>query len=157
VVVVVGGALLVRAVVGGDDGDPFVEPDFSTTSTTVLVTTTTTVVSTTSSTATTVPAVECIDVANPSLLVTIAADAASAVPTATTGWFVAKTNGATWYTTADPTQDAEGELVPMNDQARVDSSSRRDVPPGDPLYDGHTDAEPEAGAARTCASTTAAA
>jgi hypothetical protein len=39
----------------------------------------------------------------------------------------------------------------MNDQAREDSSSRRDVQPGDPLYNGHTDDEPAAQASRDCA------
>src|SRR5687768_3518763 len=40
----------------------------------------------------------CIDVANPSLLITIDATAASAVAV-DDGWFVAISNRATWYTT----------------------------------------------------------
>jgi hypothetical protein len=123
---------------GGED--PSVEPSFNTTSTTTIVVTTTTS-----------PLPACIPVANPSLLSTIAATAASAV-IVDRGWFVAKPNGATWFTTADPTRDDEGELVPLNEQARTDSSSRRDVPYGDPLYQGHTDDEPAADAARSCAS-----
>lgn len=96
------------------------------------------------------PPVDCIEVANPSLLVTIAADEAAAVALAD-GWFVAKPNGATWYTTADPTRDAAGELLPMNDQARADSESRREIAADNPLYRGHTDREPSAMAARSCA------
>jgi hypothetical protein len=123
--------LVVADVGGGVGGDPFVEPDFNTTSSTEP------------------PA--CIGVANPSLLTTIAADAAFAVAIDPTSWFVATADGATWLTTADPTRDAAGELLPMNDQARTDSASRRDVPDGDPLYRGHTNDEPAADAARACA------
>jgi hypothetical protein len=142
--VLAAGALLV--VIGlrllladGGGGDPFVEPDFNTTS------------STTSSTTTTTTPVDCITVANPSLLVTIAATEASAVAIDATSWFVAKANGATWLTTADPTRDAAGELLPMNDQARTDSASRRDVPMSDPRYGGRTDDDRAAVAARSCA------
>jgi hypothetical protein len=126
---------------GGGGGDPFTEPAFNTTSST-----------STSSSSTTAPAsFECVEVANPSLLITIDADAASAVVVDDRWWFVAKANGATWLTDADVTTDAAGELLPVNDQARIDSESRRDVALGDPRYEGHTDDEPEAGAARACA------
>lgn len=104
---------------------------------------------TTTTSTTAVPAA-CIEVANPSLLTTIDATAAAAVEV-TDGWFVSKANGATWYTTAEPTRDAEGELLPMNDQARADSESRRDVPSGAAVYNGHTDADDEATASRACA------
>lgn len=130
----------------GSGGDPFVEPSFNTTSTSVFTTTD----APTTTTTTTRPTPACIAVANPSLLFTIAATEASAV-VVDGGWFVAKPNGATWYTTAEPERDAAGELVPLNEQARTDSSSRRDVPYGDPLYAGHTDDEPEADVARACA------
>ena len=122
-------------------GDPFAEPSFNTTSTSTSTTSTTEAA----------PTSDCIDVANPSMLATIDATNAAAVATGSRGWFLAKANGATWWTTADPTVDAAGELVPMNDQAREDSDSRRDLPEGDPLYEGHTDDEPEADAARECA------
>ena len=105
---------------------------------------------TTQSTTTTTAPVDCIAVANPSLLITIDATEASAV-TIADGWFVSKADGATWYTTADPRRDAEGELLPMNDRARADSESRRDVPAGSPLYKGHSDDEAEAVASRSCA------
>jgi hypothetical protein len=134
---VVAGAVLLTS--GGGGGDPFVEPDFNTTS------------STSSTSSTTTAPVACIAVANPSLLFTIAATAASAVAIDDSSWFVAKANGATWLTTADPTRDAAGELLPMNDQARTDSASRRDVPADDPMYGGHRDDERAAEAARSCA------
>ena len=143
---------VVRSFAGG--GTPFVEPDFNTTSTAPPTTTTTTTTTTTrpTTTTTTTPAVECIDVTNPSLLATIDATTASAVAL-DDGWFVSKADGATWYTTADPTTDSAGEVVPMNEPARQDSDSHRDVQPGDPLYNGHTDDEPEAAASRGCAPT----
>ena len=139
--------VVVRVMTAGGGGDPFVEPDFNTTSSALITTSTSPTTTTTSTTAP--PA--CIAVANPSLLATIAATEAFAVALDDDSWFVAKANGATWLTTADPTRDAEGELLPMNEQARTDSESRRDVPDGDPMYGGHTDDEPEAAAARSCA------
>ena len=144
--------VVVLSVGGGGGGDPFVEPSFNTTSTLDTTSSTRRPTTTSSSTTATVPTPECAVVANTALLMTIGAEEAWAIEL-DDGWFVAKANGATWYTTADVSREAEGELVPMNDQARADSESRRDLPPGDPLYNGHTDAEPLAEAARACAAT----
>lgn len=92
----------------------------------------------------------CSTVKNSVILDAIHADSAQAVRAGEDGFFVARSDGATWFTTADPKKDDSGLVLPLDDAARAASDAGVDVPAGSPVYKGHTDDEPGARVVRSC-------
>lgn len=69
-----------------------------------------------------------------------------------TVWYVSTKDGATWVSSTDPTSsNDDGLILPLNAKARSASDQGVDVVPSAPAYQGVTNDDAGAAAARACA------